>query len=104
LTFKHRRNLELQIVMHRPEISHNILHYKMSKYTGKIYILNTLRNRHEHKYKGKHVRLAPEPSSATLEARKMWRDIVQALKQVTVSHGGYIQENFLLMFVVEKEV
>ena len=63
---------------HRPIPRHIII--KMAKVKDKERILKAAREKQSVNYKGTSIRLSPDFSTETLEARREWQDIFKVLK------------------------
>jgi hypothetical protein len=47
----------------------------------------------------KHIRITSDLSAQTVQARKAWEDVFQALKKITASYESYIQKSYHLISV-----
>ena len=62
----------------RPTARHIII--KMAKFKDKERILKAAREKQEVTYKGAPIRLAPDFSTETLQAKREWQEIFQVMK------------------------
>ena len=72
------QNIPIKKNPKRPPSRH--IKIKMAKFQDKERILKALREKQEVTYKGDPIRLAADFSMETLQARREWKEIFQAMK------------------------
>ena len=67
---------------------------KMANIKDKDRILKAARERKKVTYKGKHIRFSSDFSTETLQARRQWHDIFNAMKQKGLNQEYYSQHDY----------
>ena len=68
----------------------------MAKIKDKDKVLKAAREKRKVTYKGKPIRLSSDYSTETLQARREWHDIFNAMKQKALNQEYYIQHDYHL--------
>ena len=69
---------------------------KMGKIKDKDRLLKAARGRNKITYKGKTIRLTTDFSAETLQARREWHDVFNAMKQKSLEPRYFIQQDYHL--------
>jgi hypothetical protein len=56
-------------------------------------MLKAVREKGQVTYKGRPIRITPDFSLETMEARRSWADVIQTLREHKASPGYYTQQN-----------